>query len=44
MGVAGLVRDPDPDVEPPGLLRLYHAMAEEHFILKHGDRRVPVVM
>jgi hypothetical protein len=32
------------DVEPPGLLRLYHAMAEEHFILERGDRRVPVVM
>jgi len=32
------------DVEPPARLRLYHAVAGEHFILARGDRRLPVVM
>jgi nitroimidazol reductase NimA-like FMN-containing flavoprotein (pyridoxamine 5'-phosphate oxidase superfamily) len=30
------------DVEAPARLRLYHAFAEEHFVLGRGDRRVPV--
>jgi nitroimidazol reductase NimA-like FMN-containing flavoprotein (pyridoxamine 5'-phosphate oxidase superfamily) len=32
------------DVEPPARLRLYHAIATEHFVLSAGDERVSVVM
>jgi nitroimidazol reductase NimA-like FMN-containing flavoprotein (pyridoxamine 5'-phosphate oxidase superfamily) len=32
------------DVEPPARLRLYHAIATEHFILSAGDERSSVVM
>jgi hypothetical protein len=30
------------DVEPPARLRLYHAVAEEQFVLDDRDQRVPV--
>jgi pyridoxine/pyridoxamine 5'-phosphate oxidase len=33
-----------PDVQSPAPLRLYHAIAAEHFVLSSGDERLPVVM
>ena len=30
------------DLEPPARLRLYHALAAEHFVLSAGDERLPV--
>ncbi len=32
------------DVQPPARLRLYHATADEHFLLSSGDERLPVVV
>src|SRR5215213_1357480 len=36
----GLREWPRADVEPPARLRLYRAVASEHFVLGPGDRRV----
>jgi uncharacterized protein YhbP (UPF0306 family) len=38
-GIAALRRS---DVQPPARLRLYHAIATEHFILAGKDTRLPV--